>query len=104
MAVDDHAAGVAIVVEERFPEPQQIVLALAVERPSRIDAGVHEQAPAIVIAQLQRPHPIKLRPRQVADIGDAVTAQRRRAAIAEPDRALRSAVGNAERPSFVIAP
>jgi hypothetical protein len=53
MAVDDHPPQVASGVQERLPDPEQVVRRLLIEREARVDAGVYEQVVAALEAQLE---------------------------------------------------
>lgn len=56
--VNDQAGVIALIRKERLPDPDQVMVVLRIERPVRIDAGVDEEAPAVIIAEWQRTQPV----------------------------------------------
>src|SRR5262249_11560210 len=103
VAMNDQAAVVARVRKKRLSDPNEIVVALGVERLLRIDAGVNEKTLTVVVAERKRAQPTDMRMWKVARVVDVVAPQCCRATLAQPDLRIPLAVDDFDCERLMIS-
>src|ERR1700722_19519402 len=101
--MNDQAAVIACVGKKRLSDPNQIMVALRIERLLRIDAGMDEKTLAIVVGERERAQPGNRFARQLARVVDVVASQRGDTAFLQPMFGFGLAIDDFERDSLMVS-